>query len=145
MSAPIDLDKLSRVLQLSTSDNDNEALACIRAANAMLKARDLTWESLIRPSTRQTSNAPKQEHHPDPSVADWGSNDRPYARGPDSATKTEIETMFTAVLFSVTGGPRDFLESLHTQWKEKGWLSDKQIGALRKFYANATRRQAGYW
>lgn len=40
-------DKLKKLLALTTSDNDNEALAAIRQANKILKDADKTWDEVL--------------------------------------------------------------------------------------------------
>lgn len=41
------IDKLKKLLALTASDNDNEALAAIRHANRILKETPKTWPELI--------------------------------------------------------------------------------------------------
>jgi len=42
------LEKLIKILNLTTSDSDGEALNAIRMANAILAKKDLTWEQVFR-------------------------------------------------------------------------------------------------
>lgn len=43
----MDREKLAKLLALTASDNDHEALAAMRAANRMLKAADKAWEDVL--------------------------------------------------------------------------------------------------
>lgn len=43
----LDRDKLIKILMLSTSDSDGEALACLRKATAMMKAAKISWQELL--------------------------------------------------------------------------------------------------
>ncbi len=43
----MDKDRLIKLLNLTSSDNDNEAISALRKANAMLKEGNLTWGDLI--------------------------------------------------------------------------------------------------
>lgn len=40
--------KFIKIMTMTTSDNDNEALVAIRVANSFLKLRNVTWEILKR-------------------------------------------------------------------------------------------------
>lgn len=40
-------DRLLKILRLTTSPNDHEALAAIRKANEMLSSNDTSWDKLI--------------------------------------------------------------------------------------------------
>ena len=54
----IDRARLAKLLALSASPNDNEALACIRAANKMVQAAGKSWDEVlvqITPGTRITN------------------------------------------------------------------------------------------
>lgn len=44
----MDLSKIIKLLALTQSSNDNEALSAIRKANALLKENNKTWESLFK-------------------------------------------------------------------------------------------------
>jgi len=44
----INLEKLIKLIRLSESSNDAEALAALRAANALLKRAGWDWEKLLR-------------------------------------------------------------------------------------------------
>lgn len=51
-----------------------------------------------------------------------------------------IEHWLTCVEDEMTdkGRSNEFVESLRDQFDRKGWLSDKQIEALKKFYVRAS-------
>jgi hypothetical protein len=48
MSSEVNLEKLIKLIRLSESSNDAEALAALRAANALLKRAGWDWEKLLR-------------------------------------------------------------------------------------------------
>ncbi len=109
-----DLDKLTKLLALTASDIDGEALAAIRAANRLLSRNKIRWEAVL---------APKETPH---KQQPWERHDQ------------EIETLFDdAFAKGVTGSFGDFLKSLYSQWETKRSLSPKQMAALRK----AARRE----
>lgn len=43
----LDRERLAKVLSLTTSDNDAEALAAIRRANEIIKGENLSWLDVI--------------------------------------------------------------------------------------------------
>ena len=43
----MDRDRLAKLLSLSQSDNDAEAISAIRKANSMLKKEGLTWQNVL--------------------------------------------------------------------------------------------------
>lgn len=46
----INLEQLVKILSLTQSDNDNEALNAIRTANKLMKRNDTTWEKVFKES-----------------------------------------------------------------------------------------------
>lgn len=58
-------DKLLKLLALTGSDNDHEALAAVRAANKMLKANNTTWEKIVETNMASavTANPSHQPFH----------------------------------------------------------------------------------
>lgn len=70
----IDRDRLSKLMMLTTSDFDGEALSALRMANQMLAKAKLNWDAVLKKDTttelrpkEQWGNAPKPEPH-DPSL-----------------------------------------------------------------------------
>jgi hypothetical protein len=43
----VDREKLAKLLALSASDNEHEALGCIRAANRIVKEAGKTWDEVL--------------------------------------------------------------------------------------------------
>lgn len=63
----IDIDQLLKILSLSQSDSDGEALNAIRMANSKLKAAGLTWQDIVNSNNSSTPNKaapskPKGQH-----------------------------------------------------------------------------------
>jgi hypothetical protein len=65
---PLDRQKLVKVLQLSLSDNDAEALGAIRAANRMLRDAGVGWTGLIS-GARIRSDGPAPWVRPAPTMS----------------------------------------------------------------------------
>lgn len=111
--------KFAKLMMLTTSEFDGEALSALRKAQGMLLTSGLNWETFIV------------------GLPLYAEREKPKPQG--GRDWTEVEEMLGACLDGVTGGGRDFIESLDAQFSTKGWLSDKQVYALRKFY-NSLRR-----
>lgn len=109
-----DFNKLQKLMAMTASDNDGEALNALRAANAILKKYDITWERVFkRLVTVEIEEAPSEP--------------------PSSAARDiALEAALDKALKSSSGGFRDFLLSLQAQWHEKGWLSPAQREAVFK-------------
>jgi hypothetical protein len=56
----MDMQKIIKLLNLSTSDFDGEALSAIRKANALLKAANKTWDSFLFIDTKSDSHTYKE-------------------------------------------------------------------------------------
>ncbi len=63
---------------------------------------------------------------------------------PISKMRSEHATLVDYLLgeieakYAVNGRTHHFIEGLRLQFNLRGWLSEKQLDALRKFYAKAT-------
>lgn len=118
----MDIDKFFKVVNLTTSSVDGEALAAIRKANAMLKSNQTTWEMVILGKPRKAEFTEEKK-----------------SKKKSTEDKDRIAEMFEAVLKSVEGyDSEDFIHSIHDFWKTRGFLTPKQKSALEKFYNNCS-------
>lgn len=115
----INIPKLIKLMAMTTSDRDGEALNAVRLANRMLAHEHLTWEDVFK---RFAEKAPKPAPKPRVKTASVG-----------------IEEMLVLCKAKVRGDPREFIESLDAFFSDNGYLTRKQEGALKKFYENAVR------
>jgi hypothetical protein len=115
-------DKVIKLLNLTRSDSDGEALSAIRKANALIDACDSSWIKLlgITPQTILNKNKPYQKTAPPPQ---------------ETVKKRyegeEVEWMLEEIPPD-TGST--FLKSLVTWYNEKHFLTLKQYNALRDWY-----------
>lgn len=116
MGQDLNISKITKLLMLTTSDNDSEALVAIRSANGILNRAKTTWSDFISSLThRRNTQAHEQS--------------------------VSIDEIFIFVLGNLRGpGPREFIESLYAQWNDTGELSPRQYDALIKFYMNQKTR-----
>lgn len=114
------ISKLSKLLNLTFSNQDNEALSAMRKANEAIQVKGLTWEAVLKGS-QVLQSQPQQVQR---------------------KQEVTIPEMFETVFQTLTGSrATDFIQSLLRQYTDKGSLSSKQIEALKKFYMNALDRQ----
>jgi Protein of unknown function (DUF2786) len=108
-------DKLVKLLNLSSSDNDHEALAAIRAANLLVRKAGLSWAALLREGV--VSEKPKTVEEP-----------------PDS-----YESMFAYIRVNAWEDFDDtFVKDIEEKYKTYGRLTARQRIGLVKTY-NAVR------
>lgn len=107
-------EKFIKLMMLTASDQDGEALTALRKANAMLAAENKNWEEFISekpdaPNTPRSSGV----RYIDPKV---------------------IDPLFDKLLRTVPhmSGFRDFVESVHEFWRDERFLTEKQFRALKK-------------
>lgn len=115
-----DFTRLKKLMTLTFSDNDHEALAALRAANAILARETLDW---FRVLDRVIQIVPEVETAA-PRTEPPASNRRTNAR--------EIEEAFADLYGADLGDFEEFITSLRRQWRERGSLSDKQRAILLK-------------
>lgn len=123
-------EQFRNALEASSSSDDEEALAAIRQANALLMADNKTWKDLL--AGKVTVTMGMFEAHPNV----VHSSDR---KGRVKVTDEEINMWFDEVRTGrCSASFRSFIESLYTQWCERATLSDAQINALKEAYERAT-------
>ncbi len=114
-------EKFIKIMKLTQSDQDGEALNALRMANTILVEANVSWEELLRAKVAVTSSVAAQ------AVPQTGKH---------YTNKEEIEEMLKGVLSGMATGSSfySFIKSLDDWWTEKGWLTEKQYNALRKSY-----------
>lgn len=110
-------DRVLKLLALTTSANDHEALLAMRRANGMLAEHDQDWWAFFAGETPKTS----------PRTA------------PSSSSSDDFGGMIDLCLSRLRGSAYEFVESLSGFYRERGYLTEKQESALRKFYSNCRR------
>jgi hypothetical protein len=133
-------EKFVKLMMLTTSSNDHEALSALRKANQILACKAVSWEQLIKGLknvTFQVEAPPREEPRQQPRY------EQPKREAVGKHFKSDdIDQMFEAVLGRVSGGPREFIESIFGFYRETGFLTDKQFSSLEKFYANTLNRRS---
>lgn len=124
----MDRAKLVKVLALTTSDVDGEALAALRAANKMLAADNMTWADLLTERPRHVTVSMTRE--PYKAEEAWVP--------PHLKDKVMIELMFRAVFAQPRSDNEEFwqfMDSIHNRWRKHANLSQGQYSALKRCYS----------
>lgn len=129
----MDMTLFIKLMGMTTSSHDGEALVAIRKANAMLVNDNLNWEEFFT-KLAQVDNS----YRVPPSQRKGAS--QPGAANPYQAASSsnhftdadEINAMFDNAFAGAKGSFAKFLDSIHDWWEEKGFLTAKQYEALKK-------------
>lgn len=137
----LDRTRLAKLLALTTSDNDAEALSAMRKANEIIKGENLTWAELVTIEAQPLVSITVQRHAPTAGTVDGDDKDW---QPPHLREARIIDPMFQAIYSQPRTGNEEFwqwLDSVHEQWRTKSRLTPNQYNAVRRCY-NRTRRHS---
>lgn len=131
-------DRFLKLMALTTSNNDHEALLALRTAQKLLESSNLTWEKLMSPKTVfievEKSSPPK-------AVLEVFE----FIYCPKMPKDDELKGIFKDIKkkFSLINGKKfepktaQFLKSIHSHWMLKSTLSERQIQSLTRICVEA--------
>ena len=128
----LDRNRLTKLMGMATSDNDNEALVALRLANDLIKKERMTWDEVLAQNAPSLNIVLSRTGYK--ADEDW--------IAPHLKDKVMIDLMFRAVFAQPRTGNEDFwqwMDSIHNRWSAHGNLSQGQYNALKKCYQRATR------
>lgn len=132
----MDKERLTKLMALTTSDNDGEALNALRMANKMLMAERLTWEEILGETRQQISisihRQPMNGSYEAPE--DWTP---PHLK--DKATLDHIFRTIYAKLGPSESGFKEFIDSVHKWYRARGFVTQAQYHALRRAYGRVSK------
>ncbi len=152
---PIDRAKLIKVMAMTQSANDGEALNAIRMANEMLKVNKLDWDKAIAGTSKVSDayaairDAPQYRptaKRPPMKPAGRGTTDTAPSSRPFNIPRRDSNTRYTdpsiprmikSMLRDANGNFRDFLESIDNYWTENDYLTKGQYEAIINAYERA--------
>lgn len=119
---PINRTLFVKLMMMTASTNDKEALTALRKANTMLTEQNMNWEEFVNGGVRRSQ--PKGR----------GTGVSSHDQG---ITDPKIANMLDALISSdAEGGFRVFLESIEQFWNSRGYLTERQYAAIVKAYDN---------
>lgn len=128
----LDRQRLIKLMNMTTSSNDGEALAAIRKANALLKVNGMNWSEFI-------SGIKQQPLRPAPRPMGRGTMDTApeYPRPQSRFTDKDIPRMLQSLMRDTKGSFHDVVASWNEYWQERGYLTERQYESLINAYERA--------
>lgn len=102
------LERITKILMLTTSENDSEALACIRAANSVLKKNNMTWVDIIVGSQPTNSGETRRQE----------------------SSVSELFQYVYANYYSLSEKRQELVDGFHSFYQSRGRLTEKQKEVL---------------
>lgn len=121
----MDFSRLIALLNLSTSDNDNEALSATRHANAWLKKNGLRWEDVLG-SSKSYSAPPPPKPPPSGAKSTWTGGKAPEFFDKDFVKTAYASAKFHDFIAKKGATTQRFMLSLHSSFMKWSHLTDKQ-------------------
>lgn len=130
--------RLVKLLGMTTSEHDGEALNAMRMANDLIKAAGKTWEEVL--TAGNVVNITLQRRQPaaeayEAPAEDWSP--------PHLTDKVLIDAMFRAIYAQPRSDNEEFwqwVDSVHQQWLDRKRLTPGQYQAVRRCYSRAMQR-----
>jgi hypothetical protein len=131
-------ERLIKLLNLTASDNDNEALLALRNAQKVMKLAELTWESLVTTcgsaASHRQSSAPSPKQSPMRSSRKAQMETPPEPKGKAARAIFRRNLSLFEFIFAQELGIKqvEFFEGLRSAWVRFGSLTVKQQAALER-------------
>jgi hypothetical protein len=123
-----------KLMMMTTTSNDHEALVAIRKANAILASANVNWEEFLGAVDEvKTSSTTTRRTNSDSDFSDIDGTSSYQGSGACSDASL-IDPMFERAFANVRPNSsfREFVDSIHEWWETKGYLTQRQFQALRK-------------
>lgn len=130
MAEDLNIAMIIKLLRMTESQHDGEALNAIRMANALLNKHNANWDELMRKQV-QVIDA-------DPFAAAPSPRRMKGESGPRHTDADEINSYFETLFSRNLGTFRDYVDSVHEWWEAKGFLTQKQYDVIKRS-ANSRR------
>lgn len=122
-------DRIIKLLNLTTSDNDHEALSAIRSVNKLLKQNNQMWDDVIRDGIKVEYQQQYQQSYQRPPGTYEEREDIRYR--PTGESINELLGFCMARLAGKHNSTAKFVDGLYDYYKKHKILSEKQYKALR--------------
>lgn len=123
-------EKLIGILNLTTSDNDNEALLAMRTANKFIKKNGVSWEELI------DDDGPKQPPRPTPNTY--------RAQQQEVEPEATVDGLISYIKSNAWAGfDSTFIDSIARNYETFGKLSYRQMQGLKNVYDRIKEHNRG--
>ncbi len=126
----LDRHKFIKLMMMTQSSNDGEALTALRKANGMLAGENMNWSEFISGIKTKPAPVPKGRGTTDTAPEKYSRYDGKYQQFNDP----KIANMLASLMRDAKGGFRDFVESVESYWREHGYLTERQYEAITNAY-----------
>jgi len=120
-----------KLMSMTTSSHDGEALVAIRKANAILAEANVNWEEFLAALDQS-----KSSYMTPPSKRPQAKRDPTEFHDVDAKhhDSTTIDIMFEKAFDRTPSGSSfyEFLQSVHDYYVQRGYHTDKQYQAIRR-------------
>lgn len=135
---PLDRERLIKILGLTTSSSDGEALSALRKANEIIAGEKLTWADVLAPQGNVINiTLPRTAPNPYRGGEEWSP--------PHLKDKVTIDLMFRAIFAMPRTDNEQFwqwADGVHQWYLDHQSLTPGQYDAVRKCYGRALRAGA---
>jgi hypothetical protein len=127
----INIQMLIKLLRMTESPHDGEALNAMRMANSLLNKHNTDWDAVMRGAV------PMIDADPFAAAPPIGGRSGRGSTGPRHTDAAEIEPYFTYLRQRDLGSFKSYVDDVYKWWQEKGFLTDKQFNVIK----NSARRK----
>jgi hypothetical protein len=121
--------QFAKLMMMTTSDNDQEALTAIRKANRILKMAQVTWDDMLKALYASAAPPPR----PEPEWQNVNATEQRATGKKRYTNEKEINSFFDRIFArDMSGDFEEFAMSVHLWWKDKGFLTERQYNAIKK-------------
>jgi len=127
-----------KLMSMTTSSHDGEALVAIRKANAILAEANVNWEEFLAALDQHSQQVVASRSHMTPPSKRKGAQSPPWSDYADAGKlytdDIEIDRLFERVYDRVSSGNSfyEFIQSVHDYWIQKGYLTEAQYQAIKR-------------
>lgn len=123
-------ERLVKLLNLTRSNNDHEALASIRAANASLDKSGMSWEALVGPDVDSVQRGPVKPNAPQ--------------RSQTTIEPEDVEGMISYVRANAWSGfDFSFVDDIEQKFELYGRLTYGQAKGLKAVFESVLKYRGG--
>jgi len=123
----------AKLMAMTTSSFDHEALTALRKANAMLVRDNLNWQEAIERKVVDLKSKAKPAK-PTPTTKNKPDSKKPSSERGGHDNAEEINRMLDALLKKVSPKSSfyEFVTDVHSWWEYRGYLTSAQYVAIKK-------------
>jgi hypothetical protein len=145
----LDRTRLARLLAMTSSIHDGEALTAVRMANRAIAAAGLTWEQVLGSRSGTAASTPDFRTPPSKRGTGTARYGRPAPKAQPKDTTRRTDADIDLMMSECAGRRHDvntlmFLASLRDYWETHNYLTQDQYVALQRIYEPSNGGKGGF-